>query len=124
MTIVRTVTPAGEAIVIMPAAEFDRLRDIAEDVTDARAVDASQDRLHQGKEELLTETDLDALRSAPTPLAFWRVRRAVSRGTLAERAGLAEDMVAALEAGTVTLDAATSERLAQALGVEAEDIVP
>ncbi len=45
MTIVRTVTPAGEAIVILPEAEFDRLRDLAEDSIDTRTIDASLERL-------------------------------------------------------------------------------
>ncbi|MFC6050789.1 transcriptional regulator, partial [Methylobacterium hispanicum] len=78
MTIVRTRTPSGEAIVILPEAEFERLRELAEDTLDARLVDASQERLRAGTEELLSEADLDALRAAPSPLAFWRARRGAS----------------------------------------------
>ena len=74
MTIVRTTTPSGEAIVIVPEAEFERLRELAED-----RLDASQARLAAGDEELLSEADLDALRTAPTPLAFWRAQEDVAR---------------------------------------------
>ncbi|GJD34310.1 helix-turn-helix transcriptional regulator [Methylobacterium aerolatum] len=124
MTIVRTVTPAGEAIVILPEAEFDRLRDLAEDGGDTRIVEASLARLRAGEDELLTEADLDDLRAAPSPLAFWRARRSVSPEALARQAGLSAETVAALEAGRTTADTAVFERLAQALGVEAEDITP
>ena len=122
MTIVRTVTPAGEAIVILPEAEFDRLRDLAEDGGDTRIVEASLARLRAGEDELLTEADLDDLRAAASPLAFWRARRAVSLEALARQAKLSVAQVAALEAGQATVDAAVVEGLAQVLGVDAEDI--
>lgn len=124
MTIVRTVTPAGEAIVILPEAEFERLRDLAEDALDTRMIDASRDRLQAGDDELLTEDDLDALGRAPSPLAFWRARRGLPLDDLAHAAVVPAETAAALEAGTGTADAVTYERLALILGVDAEDITP
>lgn len=124
MTIVRTVTPAGEAIVILPEAEFDRLRDLAADALDARTIDASLDRLQAGEDELLTEPELDALRRAPTPLAFWRAKRALPLEALAHGGGVPADRLASLEAGTAAADAETYGRLARVLGVEPEDITP
>ncbi len=67
MTIVRTRTPSGEAIVILPEAEFERLSDLAEEAADARTLAASLARLQAGEEEVLSGADLDALRAAPTP---------------------------------------------------------
>ncbi len=55
--------------------EFERLRELAEDTLDARAIEESQRHLSAGDEELLDEADLDALRAAPSPLAFWRAKR-------------------------------------------------
>lgn len=124
MTIVRTVTPAGEAIVILPEAEFDRLRDLAEDAADTRAIDASQERVAAGEDELLTEAELDALRRAPSPLAFWRAKRALSLETLARDSGVSTETLAALEAGTLDADLAMAETLARVLGVDPEDIAP
>lgn len=124
MTIVRTVTPAGEAIVILPEAEFDRLRDLAGDALDARTIDTSLDRLQAGEDELLTEAELDALRRAPTPLAFWRAKRALPLEALARDGGVPTDRLASLEAGTAAADAETYGRLARVLGVEPEDITP
>lgn len=124
MTIVRTWTPSGEAIVILPEAEFERLRDLAEDTLDARLVDGSQERLRAGTEDLLSEADLDALRAALSPLAFWRARRGASVARLAQASALSEDEIAALERGARTAETAVYERLARILDVDVEDLVP
>jgi PHD/YefM family antitoxin component YafN of YafNO toxin-antitoxin module len=124
VTIVRTRTPAGEAIVILPEAEFERLRDLAEDAIDARLIDESAARLASGREELLSEADLDALRAAPSPLAFWRRRRGETAAALGNACGLTEEDITALESGTRTVDIAVYRRLARALGIDAEDLVP
>jgi DNA-binding XRE family transcriptional regulator len=124
MTIVRTRTPSGEAIVILPEAEFERLRGLAEEAVDARTLAASLARLQAGDEELLGEDDLDALRAAPTPLAFWRSKRAVSTSDLARQAGVPEELVNAVERGESIGDVRLYRRLARALGIEIEDLVP
>lgn len=124
MTIVRTRTPSGEAIVILPEAEFERLRELAEDAVDARAIDVSQSRLDAGEEELLTEADLDALRAAPSALAFWRQRRGMTVPGLASDSAVEESIVAAIDRGERTGDTSLYQRLARALDVDVEDISP
>ncbi len=124
MTIVRTRTPSGEAIVILPEAEFERLRDLAEEAADASSLAASLARLEAGTEELLSADDLDSLRAAPTPLAFWRGKRGVSAADLAGQAGVSEEQVSAVERGENIGDVRLYRRLARALGVEIEDLVP
>ncbi len=124
MTIVRTKTPAGEAIVILPEAEFERLRDLAEEATEAHTLAASLERLRTGEDELLSGDDLDALRAAPTPLAFWRGKRGVSAAELARHAGVPEERLGALERGESIGDVQLYRRLARALRVEIEDLVP
>lgn len=124
MTIVRTKTPSGEAIVIVPEAEFERLRELAEDALDARIVDASHGRLQDGTEELLTEADLDALRAAPSPLSFWRARRGRTKAALAHECGIPEKAIAAMDRGEVMQDPLLYQRLAAALGVDVADIAP
>ncbi|KMO44644.1 transcriptional regulator [Methylobacterium tarhaniae] len=124
MTVVRTRTPSGEAIVILPEAEFERLRDLAEEAADARALAASLARLEAGEEELLSGDDLDALRAAPTPLAFWRGKRGLSVADLARQAGVPEERFSAVERGESIGDVQLYRRLARVLGVEIEDLVP
>ena len=55
---------------ILPEVEFERLRELAEDTLDTRVIEGSQRHLNAGDEELLDEADLDALRAAPSLLAF------------------------------------------------------
>lgn len=124
MTVVRTRTPSGEAIVILPEAEFERLRELAEDTLDARAIDSSEARLQAGTEELLDEAALDALRAAPSPLAFWRERRGMAASALAQDAAVEPDLLAAIERGERVPDPSLNGRLAKILGVDAEDLMP
>ncbi|AYO81342.1 helix-turn-helix domain-containing protein [Methylobacterium brachiatum] len=124
MTIVRTRTPSGEAIVILPEVEFERLRELAEDTLDARAIEESQRHLSAGDEELLDEADLDALRAAPSPLAFWRAKRGMTVAALARDSAVPEGQLTTLETGAGTADPAVYERLAQALDIAVEDLVP
>ncbi len=124
MTIVRTQTPSGESIVIMPEAEFERLAALAEDASDLQTLATSQARLASGEDEMLGEADLDALRLAPSPLAFWRVRRGLSKAELAARSGIPLPDLTAIEDGTVISDIVVSRALAEALGIDVEDLVP
>ncbi|MCJ2046618.1 helix-turn-helix domain-containing protein [Methylobacterium sp. J-078] len=124
MTIVRTKTPSGDPIVILPEADFERLVALAEDATDARTLQASRNRLASGADEALSESDLDALRRAPTALAFWRARRGVTTTTLASLGGITEAVLSAMERGERTADTIVYRALAGALGVDPEDLIP
>lgn len=124
MTIVRTRTPSGEAIVILPEAEFERLRELAEDTLDMRALDLCERRLDAGEEEILSEDDLDALRRAPSPLAFWRERRGIAADTLAQLCAIEAGLLAAIERGERTAERSIYQRLAHVLDVDVEDLAP
>src|SRR5436853_88767 len=67
--------PTGEPIVILPEAEFERLRELAEEAEDAAIIARSMADLAAGREELLTTEEVEALLAARTPLAFWRKKR-------------------------------------------------
>lgn len=123
MTVVRTRTPSGEAIVILPEAEFEHLRELAEDATDARLIEASRSALAAGEEELLSTAEIDALRDAATPLAFWRRKRRLSEAALAQRSGIDEGTLSAVERGERMADIHLYLRLARILGVTVEDLV-
>lgn len=124
MTIVRTKTPSGEAIVILPEAVFERLVTLAEDATDARTLQASQKRLASGADDVLSESDLDGLREGPSALAFWRKRRGLTTTALASLGGITEPVLLAMERGERTADVIVYQALASALDVDAEDLIP
>ena len=77
-----------------------------------------------GEEELPNEADLDALRAAPSALAFWRARRGSGLDALARDCAIPVETIAALESGTGTAEPVVYARLAHALGVAVEDIAP
>jgi DNA-binding XRE family transcriptional regulator len=124
MTFIRTKTPAGEPIVILPEDEFERLRELAEDMEDAAAHARVMARLASGEEELLTSAEVDALLAAPAPLAFWREKRGLSPEQLAGRAGTDRDTLTALERGELGSDIGLYRRLAETLRVDIEDLLP
>lgn len=114
MTIVRTKTPSGEAIVILPEADFQRLVALAEDATGARTLQASQARLASGADEIPSKSDLDAVRRAPRPLPFWRKRPDMTMAALASLGGITESLLSAMERGERTADLIVYRTLARA----------
>jgi DNA-binding XRE family transcriptional regulator len=124
MTVIRTKTPAGEPIVIMPEAEFERLRELAEDAEDAAIIARSQADLVAGREELLTLQDVEALRRARTPLAFWRTKRGMGTDALAAAAGVSRDVLDEVERGEQLGNVHLYRRLADALRVDVDDLIP
>jgi DNA-binding XRE family transcriptional regulator len=124
MNVIRTKTPAGEPIVILPEAEFERLRGLAEDAEDAAVIARSRAALASGAEELLSLEEAEALGAAPTSLAFWRVKRAMSADELAERVGIAPGALADIERGERSPDVHLYQNLAAALAVSIDDLVP
>jgi DNA-binding XRE family transcriptional regulator len=124
MTVIRTKTPAGEPIVIMSEAEFERLRELAEDAEDIATAARVEAALAAGWEELLTGEELDAMREAPSPLAFWRNKREITLEALAGRVGADLETLAAVDRGERVGDVRLYRRLAEELRVDMEDLVP
>jgi DNA-binding XRE family transcriptional regulator len=124
MAVIRTKTPAGEPIVIMSEAEFERLRELAEDAEDGATAARVQAALAAGWEELLTGEELDAMREAPSPLAFWRNKREVTLEALAGRVGADLETLATIDRGERVGDVRLYRRLAEELRVDMEDLVP
>ncbi|MGD9738608.1 MAG: helix-turn-helix transcriptional regulator [Bauldia sp.] len=117
---VRTFTPSGEEIVILAAADYDRLVEDLEDRADNLAADAA---LAEGG-EWLTSEEVDELLAASTPLAFWRKRRGLTQAALAAQVGVTQSYVAQIEAGRRIGEVDLYRRLAEALGLKIEDLVP
>jgi DNA-binding XRE family transcriptional regulator len=121
--LVRTKTPAGEDIVILPAAEFERLVDLAEDARDIRDAEKALAEIEAGTAELLSRADVQAYLDSPSPLAFWRKRRGLTQAALAESVGVSQAYMAQIESAKRTADIRVYQRLAKRLGVTLDDIV-
>ncbi len=121
---VRTTTPSGEEIVILPAAEYDRLVELAEDTRDVTIAEKALSDFAAGRGEALSDGEMRALLDAATPLAFWRKRRELTQKALAEAVGISQAYLAQIERGKRMGDVRLYGRLAHALGVEVGDLAP
>lgn len=92
------------------------------DAADVAAYDHAKAEIAAGRSEILTSEEVKAALDAPTPLAFWRAKRGLTRNDLASAAGVLERDIADLETGHRKCDAALIERLAGALRVRSEDL--
>ncbi len=92
-------TPSGEEMVVIPRAEYDALLEASEDFEDAHAAEQSMARIASGEVELIPEAQVDAYLDAPTPLAFWRKKRALTQASLARDVGVSQAYLSEIEAG-------------------------
>jgi DNA-binding XRE family transcriptional regulator len=110
-------TPGGEKLAILPAEEYEDMRDALTHATamaDYRA----------GREEALTLQEVDALLAAPTPLAFWRAKRGMTQAALAKAARTTQPHIADLESGKHGGSLELMARIAKALQVKIDDLAP
>jgi ribosome-binding protein aMBF1 (putative translation factor) len=120
-----TKGPQGDDIVILSRKEYDQLIAAAnEDATDAETLRRSIARVKSGKEETFTSTEVDAFLAAKTPLAFFRKKRGVSQDDLAKRAGITQGYLSEIEIGRKSGDVRTLRKLADALKVTLDSLVP
>jgi DNA-binding XRE family transcriptional regulator len=121
---IRTTTPGGEEIVILPAAKYDRLLALAEDTRDIALAERALAELAAGKGELLNEFEMRELLRASTPMAFWRNRQKLTQAVLARAGGISQAYLAQIEKGKRVGDVRLYRRLASVLRVEIEDLLP
>jgi ribosome-binding protein aMBF1 (putative translation factor) len=118
---VMTKSPQGDDIVILSRKEYDRLLVAAnEDVIDA----ASARRAIARDEETLSESEMDDLLAARTPLAFWRKKRGLTQMELAKAADIAQGFLSEIESGLKTGNVTVLQRIAIALEISLLELVP
>jgi DNA-binding XRE family transcriptional regulator len=116
-------TPNGDKMVILPLAEYERLVDAAEDLSDVRAYDRAKQRLAAGKDELIPAEFVDRMLDGENKLRVWREYRGMSGKELAEKTGLAAPYISQLETGQREGTVETLKKIAAALRVDIDDIV-
>ena len=72
----------------------------------------------------LTDSEMRELLRASTPIAFWRTRRELTQAALARAGGISQAYLAQIEKGKRVGDVRLYRRLAGALRVEIEDLLP
>lgn len=104
-------------------AEYERLRQAAEDLYDLRAFDCAVASLDRSEEELVPSHLAKRLIGGESPLRVYREWRGYTQAALGERAGVNRVQIADIEAGRKTGSVATVVSLAAALGVRIDDLV-
>ena len=122
---VMTKGPQGDDIVILSRKEYDQLAAAAdEDARDAKTLRRSIARAKSGEEEIFTSAEVDAFLAAKTPLAFFRKKRGMSQDDLAKRTGITQGYLSEIEIGRKSGDVRTLRKLADALKVSLDSLVP
>ena len=111
-------------MVSVPKAEYDRLRALEEDFEDVRAALAVEARIASGEEELLPASVVDRLIDGEPPLQVWREHRGLSQSALARDSDVSRVQIVEIEAGRKSGSVHTLRKLADALGVDVDDIIP
>ena len=109
-------TPGGEKLAILPASEY-------EDLRDALAHATAMADYRAGREGALPLEEVDALLAAPTPLAFWRAKRGMTQTALAKAADTTQPHIADLESGKHGGSLEIMARIAKALSIKVDDLV-
>ncbi len=113
-----------EVFAVVPIELWRELLEKAEALDEIRAFDEAVAALERGEEELVPEEVAARLAAGEPPLRVWREYRGLSQHELAARAGLSQAYLAQLEAGRRKGSLEAFRRLAEALRVDLDDLVP
>ena len=95
-----------------------------QDFADFREALAVEARLASGAEELVPAHVAHRLIDGEAPLRVWREHRGLSQSALARASGVNRVQIVDIEAGRNSGSVRTLRKLADALGVAVDDIVP
>jgi DNA-binding XRE family transcriptional regulator len=107
--------PDGTKMVVLTAAEFDRLRELAEDAEDVIAATLQLERIRQGEQGVPGEVVGFMLNDGLSPIAAWRKFRSLSQADLAARVGCSQVWLSKIESGAARGAAKLRRAIATAL---------
>ena len=110
--------------VTIPRAEYERLCALEEEFADIQAALTVEARIASGEEELIPAQVVDRLIDREAPLRVWREYRAFSQAALARASGVNRVQIVDIEAGRNSGSVHTLRKLADALRVAVDDLIP
>ncbi len=111
-------------MIMIAKAEYLRLKEIEEDFADLQSATAILRRIEAGDEELIPSEVVNRLLDGEAPLKVWSEHRQLSQAELARLSGVNRVQIIDIEAGRKTGSATTLRKLATALKVDIEDVLP
>ena len=116
-------TPEGGELAVLPRADYERLREAAEDAADVRAYDAAMRKIDDGKSDQIPAEYVERMLAGENPVRVWREFRGLKAKELAAAAGIAANYLSLIETGKRDGTVKVMKALAEALGVDIDDIV-
>lgn len=114
---------AGQKMAMLPIEDYERLLELAEDKADLLAAERAEARRLAGEEYVPAEL-VNRILDGESPLRVWRQHRGLTLDQLAKSAGLGISYLSDLERGKRQGKGALWRRLADALNVSIDDILP
>lgn len=114
----------AEEYAVVPIQEWRRVCALAEDAEDLRAADQAVRDLAVGDDETVPIEIVRQLLEGEHPLLVWRRYRGLTQRELAAAAGIGTSHVSQIEAGIKTGSVHCLRRLADALNVDIDDLIP
>lgn len=120
---VQVLDIAGQKMAMLPMADYERLLEIAEDQADINAAIAAEKRRLEGEEYVPADLVYRVM-EGENALRVWRQFRGLTLAALAEKAGTRQSMLSRIENGQLQGRPSLWRKLAEALDVTIEDILP
>ncbi len=120
---VQEIEIAGQHMVLLTKAEYERMADAAESYADICAAVAARERADAG-EEYVPGALVDRIIDGEPALKVWREYRGLTQEELAAKVGKQGSWLAKIERGKLKGDVQIWRKLAVALNVELVDILP
>ncbi|HTV33332.1 MAG TPA: helix-turn-helix transcriptional regulator [Methylocella sp.] len=109
---------------VLPEAEYERLVEKAEMAADIAAYDEAKRKLASGAGELIPTEMAHRLLDGENPIRVWREHRGLSLSALAEQTGISQPFLSQIEAGKREGTLSTLAKIAAALSLTIDDLVP
>lgn len=116
------MTPNGEEMAMLPAADFRAMEAIIEDRADADAVRIFNERLARGEEELIPAEIANRIIDGENKVRVWREHRGMTARDLAGRAGISPAYLSQIEIGDRDGSFETIKKIAAALSITIDDL--
>jgi ribosome-binding protein aMBF1 (putative translation factor) len=113
----------GQQMAVLPVDDYRKLIEIVEDKADLMAAVRAEGRRAQG-EEYLRSVLVDRLLDGESALRVWRQHRGLTLDELSKRSGVGKSMLSEIENGNRMGKPVLWRKLAAALDVTLDDIVP
>ncbi len=109
---------------VLPYNDYLQLLEEIEDARDIQMAEEISARIERGEEETIPADVVWELIDSERPLRIWREYRGLTQEALANRVGISKSYLSQIESGHRSGSANVLRRIAQALNLSLDDIMP